>query len=488
MPSRPDIHSGCAPRPRERRSGSPLRSWLRVPTVALVLLVAAPALGAQAAVTDRVWDRPSPDPDRVVLTWAGDPATTQSVTWRTDTTVTVALAQLALATDGPKMAEVARTDTATTERLDARDVPTPGGTVVHYHAVTFTGLTPDTLYAYRVGDGTRWSEWFQFRTASASGAKPFSFLYVGDAQNDILSLWSRVVREGFRRAPDMRFIVHAGDLVNDGNSQWQWGEWFRAGGFIHAMVSSVPAAGNHEYRARSAAEATARQSSLSVFWGPQFTLPRNGVPGLEESNYWFDYENARIVVLNSNRDRESQAAWLRTVLRDNPKPWTIATFHHPIFSAARERDNAALRNAWKPILEEYGVDLVLQGHDHTYARGRTVATGPSVTNVPTGVNARSVEGGPVYVVSVSGGKMYDATPEGWDRFDARIERKAENTQLFQVIRIAGDTLQYEARTATGALYDAFDLVRQARGNRFIEKQPAGVPVRTMTSPPAYRRP
>lgn len=466
----------------------------RRPVFRLVPLVLAALLGARSAIAqpgaavERVWDRVSADPDRIILTWAGDPATTQSITWRTDTTVRLALAQVALAADGPGLADLARTDTAKTERLDARAVPTPGGTLAHYHAVTLTRLLPDTLYAYRVGDGTRWSEWFHFRTASATGAKPFSFLYVGDVQNDILSLWSRVVREGYRQAPDMRFIVHAGDLVNDANSDRQWGEWFRAGGFIHAMVPSVPAAGNHEYRASTAAEATARQSSLSVFWRPQFTLPTNGVPGLEESNYWFDYENARIIVLNSNRDRESQAAWLRNVLRDNPKPWTIATFHHPVFSAARERDNAALRNAWKPILEEYGVDLVLQGHDHTYARGRTVATGPSVTNVPTGVNTRSVEGGPVYVVSVSGGKMYDATPEGWDRFDARIERKAENTQLFQVIRIAGDTLQYEARTATGALYDAFDLVRQARGNRFIEKQPAGVPVRTMTSPPAYRRP
>ncbi len=465
----------------------------RHPILVLALLLAAgsaaasTSVHAQQRVTDRVWDRPSPDPDRVVLTWSDDPATTQSVTWRTDTTVTMALAQIVIASDGPKMADIARTDTAATERHDAREVPS-AGSVVHYHSVTFTGLRPDTLYAYRVGDGTRWTEWFQFRTASTS-RKPFSFLYLGDAQNDILSLWSRVVREGFRHAPDMRFIVHAGDLVNDGNSEWQWGEWFRAGGFIHAMVGSVPTPGNHEYRARSAAEVERKESSLSVFWNPQFTLPRNGVAGLEESNYWFDYEGARIVVLNSNRNREAQTEWLKGVLRDNPQPWTIATFHHPVYSAAGERDNPALREAWKPVLEEYGVDLVLQGHDHTYARGRSVMTGPTVQNVPTGMNARVGGTGPVYVVSVSGGKMYDAKPEGWDRFDATIDRKAENTQLFQIIRVAGDTLRYEARTATGLLYDAFDLVRRdAQPNRFVERMPTAVEPRTMTSPPAYRRP
>jgi hypothetical protein len=461
----------------------------RVTSCALAIsMIAGAGAGAQTAATDRQRDKPSPDPDRVVLTWSADPSSTQSVTWRTDTTVTTALAQFVIASDGPKMADIARTDTATTERFDAREVPTKGS-VAHYHSITFSGLRPDTLYAYRVGDGARWSEWFHFRTASASRQKAFSFLYLGDAQNDILSLFSRVIREGFRHAPDMRFIIHAGDLVNDGNSDWQWGEWFYAGGFIHAIVPSIPVAGNHEYRASTAEEAASNGSSLSVYWKPQFTLPRNGVKGLEESNYWMDYENTRIVVLNSNRDRESQTAWLREVLRDNPRAWTVATFHHPVFSAATERDNAALRAAWKPLLEEFGVDLVLQGHDHTYASGRTDITGPSVNNVATGVNARDGETGPVYVVSVSGGKMYDAKPGGWDRFQATIDRKTENTQLFQVIRVAGDTLRYEARTATGMLYDAFDLIRRdGRANRFIERAPANVAPRTMMTVPAYRKP
>lgn len=447
------------------------------------------ALRQRAEVT---WNHAAADPDRVILTWSGDPATTQSVSWRTDTTVTAAQAQVAIATDGPALGRSAVTVRASTERLDASAVPSAGLTV-HYHSATFTGLLSDTLYAYRVGDGSRWTEWYQFRTASTQ-PRPFSFLYVGDAQNDILSLWSRVIRQGFKSAPDMRFVIHAGDLVNDGNSDVQWGEWFRAGGFIHAMVPSVPLPGNHEYRARSADEAARNESNLSVFWRPQFTLPTNGIAGLEEANYWFDYQGARIVVLNSNRDRASQAEWLRAVLQDNPRPWTIATFHHPIFSAARERDNAELRALWKPVLDEMGVDLVLQGHDHTYARGRmpvqAAASGNPATsrNVATGVNARDAESGTVYVVSVSGPKMYDGSKDGWNRYGASLERKAENTQLFQIIRIAGDTLRYQALTATGALYDAFDLIRRGSRNRFVERLPRNVPVRTMESAPPYRLP
>ncbi len=464
--------------------------WSAVSRVSLWLAVLVGGMGTPtyaqpARRATLAWDRASTEPDRIVLTWSGDPATTQSVTWRTDTTITAAKAQIVIAADGPRMEPDARTVDAATERLDTRTVP-GAGEVVHYHSVTFAGLTPDTLYAYRVGDGARWTEWFQFRTASTR-RKPFSFLYVGDAQNDILSLWSRVIREGFRRAPDARFIIHAGDLVNDGNADWQWGEWFRAGGFIHAMTASVPAAGNHEYRARSAQEAQANGSSLSVFWRPQFTLPSNGTSGLEESTYWFDYEGARIIVLDSNRDRARQVEWLRAVLANNPQPWTIVTFHHPVFSAARERDNKELRELWKPVFDEFGVDLVLQGHDHTYARGRMTATGPSVRNVGAGVNTRARGAGTVYVVSVSGGKMYDATPGGWERYQAQLERKAENTQLFQVVHVAGDTLRYEARTATGALYDAFHLIRTGTRNRFVERMPKGAPTRTMQSAPPYGR-
>src|SRR3954469_21919270 len=45
--------------------------------------------------------QPGPVPDRIILTWKGDPTTTQAVTWRTDTTVTAAVAQIAEADAGP---------------------------------------------------------------------------------------------------------------------------------------------------------------------------------------------------------------------------------------------------------------------------------------------------------------------------------------------------------------------------------------------------
>jgi hypothetical protein len=72
--------------------------------------------------------------------------------------------------------------------------------------------------------------------------------------------------------------------------------------------------------------------------------------------------------------------------------------------------------------------------------------------------------GTVYVVSVSGPKMYVLDDEPW------WDRAAENTQLYQIISIDGGTLRYEARTAVGELYDAFELAkRDGLPNRLIDR-------------------
>lgn len=193
------------------------------------------------------WSKPSDYPDRIVLNFGADPASQASVTWRTDTTVSNTFAEIAVADGAPKFWRNAETISAKTELLDASTVEV-AQVKAHYHSVKFTDLQPDTMYGYRVGDGDTWSEWIQFSTASRDKDEPFAFLYVGDTQNYILELWARLIREGYRKAPDAKFIIHAGDLVNSAHRDQEWHEWFTAGGFIHSMVPSLSTPGNHEYR------------------------------------------------------------------------------------------------------------------------------------------------------------------------------------------------------------------------------------------------
>ncbi|GMQ29421.1 metallophosphoesterase family protein [Algoriphagus confluentis] len=445
-----------------------------------LLVLAQEGLTYRAPQFHLDWSKPSPYPDRIVVSFGENPSKEASVTWRTDSTVAQGYVEIALATAAPKFWKTGKAIEAKLEVLDALSIP-EANIYAHYHSVSLSDLLPDQIYAYRVGDGQRWSEWFQFRTASEQPNDKFSFLYVGDAQNYVLELWSRLIREGFRTAPEARFFIHAGDLINSAHREQEWHEWFTAGGFIHSMIPSMPTPGNHEYRAKNQDEANRKERSLSVQWRPQFTLPLNGPEGLEETVYYMDYQDLRMVFLDSNRDQVAQAMWLEKLLKDNPKKWTILTYHHPLFSASNGRDNEELRNLWKPIFDKYRVDLALQGHDHAYARGR-VSPGE---NVMDGMNLRD-QTGTVYVVSVSGGKMYDIGDD-WTAKGGQRDRIAENTQLFQVITVEGDRLKFESYTAIGELYDAFELVKGENGvNQFIELRVNAVPEKTHSNTLPYK--
>jgi hypothetical protein len=400
--------------------------------------------------------QPGPSPDRIILTWKGDPTTTQAVTWRTDTSVTRAGAQIALADPGPGVEQGWRdfdprkvgTFTARTEPLRTTM------NEAHYHSVNFEGLRPGTRYMYRVGDGTVWSEWFQFDTAAAA-PEPFGFIYFGDAQNGIKSLWSRVARGAFTEMPRARFIVHAGDLVNTGGNDAEWGEWHTAAGWINGTVPSVPTPGNHEFGVK-----------LTAHWRPQFTLPENGPAGLEETCYFLDFQGTRIISLNSNEKIAEQVPWLERVLEARPATirWTVVTFHHPLYATSPGRDNKVIREAWRPVLDRYNVDLVLQGHDHGYGR-----SGLMRDDKVLGEDQSRTTRGTVYCVSVSGTKMYALDKLAW------AKRSAANLQLYQLIRIDGGVLKYESRTARGELFDAFELRKRPDGGNDLIELPVPPP-------------
>lgn len=439
----------------------PRRYWLSV--VAMAVLVAGafasvPSIAQNTLVPEGETSpyRASAFPDRIVLTATLDPAHAQTVNWRTRGSVDQAYAQLAEATGSPGLHLNAKNVTGETQKLDAHNG------LAHHHHVTFTDLEPDTLYAYRVRGDNTWSEWFQFRTAQ-DDFSPHSAIYFGDAQNAVKSHFSRVIREAYTTAPRAQVMVHAGDLVNSGNGDNhddEWGEWFDAGSFINSMLVNVAVAGNHEHTR----EANGPRM-LVPQWPVHFRFPDNGPAPLKNTVYYMDYQGVRYIGLDSQQALQDeamltlQAEWLREVLSDNPNRWTVVSYHHPMFSVSRGRDNPPLREHWQPVFDEFNVDLVLQGHDHSYGRGENVATGAS---------GQMNGAGPMYVVSVSGPKMYMLAEHNHDAMD----RVGEDVQLFQVMEFREDRIVYQARTATGELYDAFDIERLGDGSkRVIDRRP-----------------
>ena len=399
-------------------------------------------------------------PRRIILNVTEDLATSVAINWQTASEVKESFAEIAIANADPRFVDKAVRKKAETEWVGLGDTVSS-----NYHSLVFDGLVPNTKYAYRVGQGNQWSEWFHFVTASDQPTDSFQFIYFGDVQVNIRSLWSRVVREAFAKAPNARLQLYAGDIINRANRDEEWADWFAAGGFIHSMIPGFPSPGNHDHFNLPNGERAA-----SVFWRPQFNLPLNGPKGLEETCYFADVQGVRFISLNSDQAEESdmfleaQRVWLENILENNPNTWTVVTFHHPIYSPKGTRDNKRMRETFKPIFDRYRVDLVLQGHDHTYARG--------MSKIP--MDGKGELSGTMYVVSVSGPKMTGSHVEkkSW------MDRSAIYTQLFQIIDVSSQKLSFKAYLATGELYDAFDLIKQEGTiNKLVDRIPDRMPER-----------
>ncbi|SFT08683.1 Calcineurin-like phosphoesterase [Sphingobacterium wenxiniae] len=383
-------------------------------------------------------------PDQIVLSVSEDLSTSVSVSWRTDESMSSSTLQIAREHSRFNIADSATTHLAKSELLEFKGLRT------WHHAVLLEGLDAQTTYVYRVGQGEKWSEWINFTTTGGSEAT-LKFVYFGDVQSNIKSMWSRIAKQSIRTIPDAQLILYAGDIVNRGNNLHEWEDWFYASGGMHQSIPIMPASGNHDH-----GDSHAGVYGISEYWNKQFKLPNNGAAGLEGTSYYADVQNVRFVVFNTEmfntyeKNREDQVQWLEEVLAQNKQPWLIMLFHHPIFSTKKNRDNIELRNLIKPLIDKYKVDLVLQGHDHTYARGKD--------KVPMTGDEQSHT---TYVVSVSGPKMSEVQEADW------MDRSASFTQLFHGVEVQHDKLIFSSYKVNGDLLDTFTILKTRGVNTII---------------------
>jgi len=404
--------------------------------------------------------RPELVPSRIILSLAADPSRSQPVTWRTERALDIAYAQISAASANPDFMKSAATVTATAAKAEI-----DGGKSVGAYVAHFKDLSPNTRYTYRVGDGANWSEWNSFRTSS-DRPDAFRFLYLGDEQNNIKSLWSHSIRAAYSKAPDARFIVHAGDLLEEGYDDRLWGEWCDAMGFISALVPSFATPGNHDLHRLTHGSDSQEVLSVSSLWRNHFALPLTGpksVDELNEQSYFIDYQGVRFISLDVNvysnaafaesartRVGRRQLIWLEELLKENPNRWTIVVQHQPMYPIAKGRDHVEMREALLPLYDKYHVDLVLQGHDHTYARTHKLAGGKVMP---------SSQPGTIYAISVSGPKMYEID----DHFPTLRATTLAHTQAFQVIEVDGGKLSYDAYAIEGERMDSFQLLKHPDG-------------------------
>lgn len=300
------------------------------------------------------------------------------------------------------------------------------------------GLEPDTEYAYRVGDGKDWSPWYTFCTAKES-FNDFTMIYLGDPQWGYTDYLPRIYHRAMLTAPDAAFWYLAGDLVDYPYEDWQWDAFFKGASEVFTRYPITTAAGNHGYLWAY----RDHRDTLPPNWRPHVAQPENGPGGLEETCFYFDYQGLRFIVLNGNEGLEEQAKWLKGVLKNNPNRWTVVGIHQGFYPSGWERDYPEYRELFLPLMEKYGVSMVLQGHDHAYSRTYPLRKGKIVDDPAEGI---------CYVISNAGSKQYPIKSKFADLYAVQ---EAANKQYYQTLSFYADSLVYRSYTSTGFCHDKY---------------------------------
>lgn len=374
----------------------------------------------------------SPIPSNISVGMGEDPATSRMLNWHTDPATDQTVVELVKQTEFTDFAAGnIQKFIGTSELYHTLDLGT-----VRVHKATAAGLEPGTEYVYRVGDGQgHYSTQGSFRTTELSGDTT-KFLYFADSQASSakeFELWGKTIDKAAAEHPDAEFMVHAGDMVDKGFLEAQWNYWFdeAQNHFLHTTL--VSAIGNHEVMG------TKENGDFLA----HFNQPGNGLDSLKGTNFSFDYKNIHFIMLNSEYQLEDQKEWLQQDLASNDKDWTIAMFHRGPYGSIY--DSAEVRSLWAPVLEEFGVDLVLNGHDHIYIR-----TFPMMNNqiADDGI-------GTTYVVAGSSGpKFYSHTERGWHEVV-----DDEPVQMYASVEVKGDELHFVTKTISGRVVDEFTLTK-----------------------------
>lgn len=328
-----------------------------------------------------------------------------------------------------------------------------------YYSAQISGLEPNDSIIYRVRTGGKISP--EHRFVMPQGLDTLTrFIYLGDVQ-DPTGATSKELFEQLRlqHIPTLKpdFITCAGDQI-EGPTDTYWQVWYDAlGADLSTSLPWIMATGNHEYLKHGLAR------ELDPRWCAQYPYPANGPEGFEGRSYYIDLPLIRIIILDTTDINEPWSAWrhrswLEKVLRSSAQRWQVVVQHHAVEAVRQGRSNTLMKYAIGPILEQYGADLVLQGHDHAYSRRALRNTSGEMCT-------------PVYVISTSSPKVYR------NGFAPIHDRLGSGLQLLQAIEVRPDRLSYRSYQYSGELYDHIDIEHNGKADRphAVEDKAADIP-------------
>jgi Purple acid Phosphatase, N-terminal domain/Calcineurin-like phosphoesterase len=285
-------------------------------------------------------------------------------------------------------------------------------------------LKQNTVYSYRVGGDGNWSATYEFKTRKFDGN--FDFLFFGDPQigssgnvpKDQAG-WEETMRVALAANPEAELLVSGGDQVETAGVETQWTAFLTPPGLRN--VPWVATIGNHDVGSR------AYEQHL---WTPNTdrspSLYRSGSrTNMSGGDYWFMYKGVLFIDLNSNAFSTSgtpgvdadtaHIGFITKVVAEQGAfaKYTVLVYHHSIYSPAdhaNDTDNQKRRVDFPKAFSDLGVDLVLQGHDHSYSRSYLIDHGvkQNPNEQPGATSVFQDPGGVIFVTgnSSSGSKYY----------------------------------------------------------------------------------
>jgi hypothetical protein len=386
----------------------------------------------------------------ITLTWSDDPKTTQTISWKSDASVSVSSITYAVA---------GATGTAKEEIVSGEKLPQLGAGEVsdnNIFSVTLTGLEPGATYIYTISAGGSNSEPHTFATEAVL-VPEFKLLVFGDSQSGktepTYQPWRETVHNAFAQYPDARFFVNVGDLVEIGQSYDHWKSWFEAARGVIDTITAMPVLGNHEMYGSY----EVKDDSSPVYYLSQFKLPQNGPAQLKGQAYSYDYGCAHFAVLDSQEDEEepmrgdileAQRRWLENDLSASSQTWKIVFFHKPPYNNKFGRPNPRIKAAFCPVFDKYHVDVVFNGHEHAVYRTYPIKSDK--------IRKKPKDGTIYYTTGRSGAKFYnDVGPTKWDAF----AYNPSDQPCYEAVQVSRSKLLITARRQDGTVIDTFAVVK-----------------------------
>lgn len=405
------------------------------------------------------------------------------------------------------------------------------------HRVTLQNLAVNTIYYYSVGGNTitlSTGNSNYFRTPpipSVNYNQPIRFWAVGDMSKQTPQ--QHQVRDAFMNYTQGNYVdgwIMLGDNAYEGgfDNEYQLGFFNYYQSTILPHLPLFPVIGNHDYNNDSALRKSHVVAYYSIF-DPPTNAQLGGVASNNPMYYSFDYGNVHFVNLDSYglelvgtnylslADTNSpQVNWLKQDLTMNTLPWVVVSFHHPPYGLGThhsdlELDLVAIRTNLLPILERYNVDLVLNGHDHSYQRSNFIknhfgleASFDSTIHLRQSSTGRydgsanscayikhpgcpfSSDSGTVYVVAGSGSAAPYPPMAGWPHNAMSYSNYLNNGSL--LLTVEGNQLlgEWISNDTNQIVKDRFVILKNAGGNiTYISSPGASVSLQSSWSGGSY---